>query len=133
MVKFGNAGEVDNLIEGAKRRCLERINNNNNTGIPRGSGPLFTFTGGVMKLDKADIDPDFDRLIKAGSDIDALFDGVIGCDEIKKKIKTYPKLAATAKEKGANVGSVPTTFIFKDPPGNDADIFLVLLTFWLQP
>lgn len=30
MVNFGNAGEVDNLIEGAKRRCLERINNNNN-------------------------------------------------------------------------------------------------------
>ena len=76
-----------------------------------------------MKLDKADIDPDFDRLIKAGSDIDALFDGVIGCDEIKKKIKTYPKLAATAKKKGANVVSVPMTFIFKGPPGNGLPTF----------
>ncbi len=76
---------------------------------------------GSVLLDKSDLDPEFDRLMEAGRDIDGLFNGTIGCDEIKETIKGYPKLARTAKEIGREAQDfVPMTFIFKGPPGNSS-------------
>ncbi|KAK7750716.1 hypothetical protein SLS62_007416 [Diatrype stigma] len=105
-MNFGNAGEIDNLLEGAKSRCIERVH---------GTSSHF---GGIVKLDKSDIDPDFDRAMNAGRDIEALFKGVVGCDEIKEKIKGYSKMFKTAQEVGENLQErIPMTFIFKGPPG----------------
>lgn len=105
-MNFGNAGEIDNLLDGAKSRCIERMH---------GTSSHF---GGIVKLDKSDIDPEFDRAMHAGRDIEGLFKGVVGCDEIKEKIKGYSKMFNTAQEVGEDLqGRIPMTFIFKGPPG----------------
>ncbi|EMR68231.1 putative stage v sporulation protein k protein [Eutypa lata UCREL1] len=121
-MNFGNAGEVDNLLDGAKARYLQRSTQGVSTqgastqSVNTGSTSTpYTFTG-MMRLAKSDIDPEFDRVVQAGHDIDGLFSGTIGCDQIKETIKGYSKIATSSKETGIDV-QVPMTFIFKGPPG----------------
>lgn len=122
-MNFGNAGEVDNLLESAKTRCLQRrLQGTQNHGTPStvnlSNASQYSFIGDV-RLAKSDIDPEFDRLIQAGRDIDGLFKETIGCDQIKEKIKGYSKSAQSCKETDWEVRNIiPMTFIFKGPPGN---------------
>lgn len=69
-------------------------------------------------LEPVDFDPAFDRAQHAGDKLIELFKDVVGCEEIVKKLRSFQKTALSATRRGENVGDlVPTTFVFKGPPG----------------
>jgi len=102
---FGNGGEVENLLGKAKSNYMTRN---------RGSA----FAPDAIVFQPADFDPAFDRAEHAGDKLQELFKDVVGCDEIVKKLRSFQRTALSAKRRGQAVGDlVPTTFVFKGPPG----------------
>ncbi|KAI0460540.1 P-loop containing nucleoside triphosphate hydrolase protein [Xylaria acuta] len=105
-LNFGNAGEVDIILDAAQRRYLERI---------RDDSSQF---GQPIYLQPADIDPDYKRLTNASIDIEQLFKGVVGCDEVKREVRTWPKRITRAKEKNIPYHKIfDMNFTFTGPPG----------------
>ncbi|KAF8065345.1 P-loop containing nucleoside triphosphate hydrolase protein [Lyophyllum atratum] len=101
---FGNGGEVENVISKAKANYMTRN---------RGSSDL-----GDIVFQPVDFDPSFDRAQHAGDKLVELFKDVVGCDEIVTKLRSIQKTALSTKRRGHDVGDlVPTTFVFKGPPG----------------
>ncbi|KAF8958975.1 P-loop containing nucleoside triphosphate hydrolase protein [Flammula alnicola] len=102
---FGNGGEVENLLSNAKKNYTTRN---------RGKSDAFD----AIVFQPVDFDPKFDRAHHAGDKLAELFKDVVGCDEIVKKLRTFQKTALSAARRGESVGDlVPTTFVFKGPPG----------------
>ena len=105
---------MENLLSRAKQNYMARI---------RGS-----YTTGDIVLQPVDFDPSFDRAGNADTKLTELFKDVVGCDEIVKKLRTFQKTALSAARRGENVGDlVPTTFVFKGPPGTSCIIEHVTL------
>ncbi|KAI1500724.1 P-loop containing nucleoside triphosphate hydrolase protein [Biscogniauxia marginata] len=105
-LNFGNAGEVDIILDNAQKRYQQRIQDDPSK---------FSLS---VKLEPSDIDPDFERLVKAAHDVEELFKGVIGCDEVKEVIRRWPHRANTAKRLGLNITDrIPMTMCFTGPPG----------------
>ncbi|KAK0188464.1 P-loop containing nucleoside triphosphate hydrolase protein [Armillaria mellea] len=102
--KFGNAGDVENLLSKAKANYISRI---------RGTQLSVDTT-----FQPADFDPDFDRGSHADDNLDELFKDVVGCDGIVSKLRKYQKTASAGRRKGHDVCDlIPTSFVFKGPPG----------------
>ncbi|KAI5926524.1 P-loop containing nucleoside triphosphate hydrolase protein [Camillea tinctor] len=105
-LNFGNAGEVEIMLDTAQKRYRQRI---------QADPSMF---GLNVNLELSDIDPDFERLGKATHDVEELFKGVIGCDEVKKVISSWPRRANIAKKHGLDIcGRIPLTMCFTGPPG----------------
>ncbi|KAI1488331.1 P-loop containing nucleoside triphosphate hydrolase protein [Biscogniauxia mediterranea] len=105
-LNFGNAGEVEIMLDTAQKRYRQRI---------QGDPSKFSLE---VKLELSDIDPDFERLGKAAHDVDELFKSVIGCDEVKKVISSWPRRAHMAKVLGLDIlDRIPMTMCFTGPPG----------------
>ncbi|KAI0602899.1 P-loop containing nucleoside triphosphate hydrolase protein [Biscogniauxia sp. FL1348] len=105
-LNFGNAGEVEIMLDTAQKRYQQRI---------QGDPSKFSLE---VKLELCDIDPDFERLGKAAHDVDELFKGVVGCDEVKKVISSWPHRAHMAKQLGLDIlDRIPMTMCFTGPPG----------------
>ncbi|KAI1743914.1 P-loop containing nucleoside triphosphate hydrolase protein [Xylaria scruposa] len=105
-LNFGNAGEVDIILDEAQRRYLERLRDDS----PHFDQPIY--------LQPADIDPEYQRLANAAIDVEKLFKGVVGCDEVKKEVRKWPKQIAKAKEKNLpNHKVFDMSFAFTGPPG----------------
>jgi len=106
-LNFGNAGEVENLISTAKTAYQKR-----QSMMPahlRSTDFLFQ---------PQDFDPDFDRGSSASQNLHQLFEGVIGCEAIVRKLETYQKTANGMRSQGIDPqGYIPMSFIFKGPPG----------------
>ncbi|KAL7627407.1 hypothetical protein AAE478_001600 [Parahypoxylon ruwenzoriense] len=102
---FGNAGEVDIILDQAKERQQKRLSES-----PK--------TENVNALVPEDIDPEFDRGERAATNIRALFNGVIGCDEIIKQLEEYQQVAKNMKSLDMDPRSqIPFGFLFRGPPG----------------
>ncbi|KAI0846858.1 P-loop containing nucleoside triphosphate hydrolase protein [Daldinia vernicosa] len=102
---FGNAGEVDIILDRAKDSQQKRLSmspQKKNTDV----------------LIPADIDPEFDRSERAGTNIRMLFKDVIGCEEIVEQLEGYQQVVQNMKAMDMDPCSqIPFGFLFRGPPG----------------
>ncbi|TGJ80061.1 hypothetical protein E0Z10_g8693 [Xylaria hypoxylon] len=105
---FGNAGEVDIILDQAKERQQMRLT--------RSIGPSKTDW-----LEPQDIDPDFNRLEQAATNIQLLFKGVVGCEDIVQQLEGYQQEVQNMKGlefSDAEIRSqIPSGLLFRGPPG----------------
>ncbi|KAJ6784538.1 hypothetical protein PWT90_06756 [Aphanocladium album] len=101
---FGNAGEVDILLNGAKARHQTRL--------------MARATLRVSTLEALDFDEDHGRTEKAETNVAQLFSDTIGCERIVAMLQGYQQTARTTKNLGLDPKEhVPFCFIFRGPPG----------------
>ncbi|EPS44029.1 hypothetical protein H072_1969 [Dactylellina haptotyla CBS 200.50] len=101
---FGNAGEVDILLDRAKALHQKHM------------------SAGETKnqdiFDAVDFDPDFDRGTRAATNLVQLFEDVVGCENVIKQFEGYQTTAANMKALGMDPREqIPFNFLFKGPPG----------------
>ncbi|KAL4068441.1 P-loop containing nucleoside triphosphate hydrolase protein [Scleroderma yunnanense] len=103
---FGNAGEVENMLGLAKARYQKRM-----MSIPPAQRAQVTF-------ESQDFDPDYKRQQNASANLAKLFEDVVGCDDVIKKLGEYQMIAKAMKAQGLDMRTqIPSNFIFKGPPG----------------
>lgn len=101
---FGNAGEVDILLNGAKSRHYQRLS----TGKSKNTATL----------EAQDFDEDFDRGKRAATNIRKLFDGVVGCEDVVAQLEGYQRTVANMKARDLDPREqIPFNFLFRGPPG----------------
>ena len=101
---FGNGGAVDNLLSSAKARHQQR----------RSAGSVKD----ASTLEAIDMDPEFDRMKSAVTNIKMLFDGEVGRDEIISRLEGYQKTVANMKARDMDPREqIPFNFLFSGPPG----------------
>ena len=104
---FGNGGEVENQLGLAKGRYQLRHSATKASEQP--SDIVF---------EPQDFDPEYDRAARASTNLDKLFEDVVGCETIIAKLGGYQQIAQGMKLKGLDPrGMIPTNFLFKGPPG----------------
>ena len=104
---FGNAGEVENQLSLAKGRFQSRQSSRKDSD---GSSDVV--------FAPQDFDADYMRGAKAATNLQTLFEGMIGCEDVIEKLGNYQKLAQGLKARGHDPReTVPTNFLFKGPPG----------------
>lgn len=114
---FGNAGQVDILLNDAKQRQQKRFAHDR--------------VAGRDLLEAEDFDPDYKRAERASTNIEKLFQGVVGCEGIVNQMKDYQNIATNMRDAGMDPrDELPFTFLFRGPPGKsfDAPAFAALLT-----
>ncbi|OTB10549.1 hypothetical protein K445DRAFT_27497 [Daldinia sp. EC12] len=100
---FGNAGEVDIILDRAKDRQQKRLS-------------AFPQKKNSDVLLPEDIDPDYDRGDR--TDIRMLFKDVIGCEEIIEQLESYQQVVKNMKAMDMDPTSqIPFGFLFRGPPG----------------
>ena len=100
---FGNAGEVDILLNSAKARHQQR----------RSAGAVKD-----AKLEAIDMDPEFDRGDRALTNVRMLFESVVGCDDLVAQLEGYQKMVLNMKARGMDPREqIPFNFLFRGPPG----------------
>ena len=101
---FGNAGEVDNVLDRAKTLHQKHLSSKM-----------------VKKMDTfeaIDFDPDFERGERAATNLPQLFQDVMGMESLIKQFQDYQNTAANLKALGMNPREqIPFNFLFKGPPG----------------
>ncbi|KAK5125339.1 hypothetical protein LTR85_000448 [Meristemomyces frigidus] len=101
---FGNAGEVDILLNGAKLRQQKRV--------------AVEGYAAAMIIEAHDFDPDHARGERAVTNVAKLFEDVVGCDALVEQLQGYQKVAANMKEIGMDPREqLPFNFLFRGPPG----------------
>ncbi|KAM7205986.1 stage V sporulation protein K [Rhypophila sp. PSN 637] len=101
---FGNAGEIDILLDSAKARHQSR------------------YSKGLAKsdalLEAKDFDEDFDRAERSETNVKKLFEGTVGQEQtilllqgFQETVRTFKGLAMDPKE------NIPFNFLFRGPPG----------------
>ena len=105
---FGNGGEVENMLTFAKDRYLKR----------QASKPANLSQDIVFEPE--DFDPNWDRDQHAAANLPKLFEDMVGCEAVVKKLQDYQNMAQGMKASGLDLSEqIPTSFIFKGPPGNE--------------
>ncbi|GKZ33624.1 hypothetical protein AbraIFM66950_003533 [Aspergillus brasiliensis] len=103
---FGNAGEVDILLDKAKLRHQQRLSARK--------------TKKIDILDPLDFDPDFDREQNAVASCWKLIEGVVGCEQLVAQLEGYQNAARNMKQLGLDSRqNIPFNFLFRGPPGMD--------------
>lgn len=101
---FGNAGEIDILMDQAKLRHQKRLKSRE--------------TRSIDVLEPTDFDPDFDRADRASLNCRKLFEGVIGCEELIDQLENYQRVARNMKKLNKDPRKqIPFNFLFRGPPG----------------
>ncbi|KAF2189155.1 P-loop containing nucleoside triphosphate hydrolase protein [Zopfia rhizophila CBS 207.26] len=101
---FGNAGEVDIILDKAKALHQKHMS----TGKSKHRD----------KFEAIDFDLNFDRGECAATNLPLLFQGVVGCEEIIKQLQNYQTTAVNMKALGMDPKEqIPFNFLFKGPPG----------------
>ncbi|KAL1612780.1 hypothetical protein SLS60_001009 [Paraconiothyrium brasiliense] len=101
---FGNAGEVDIILDQAKALHQKHL-----TTSKVKSHDTF---------EAIDFDPDFDRAERAATNLPQLFRDVVGCESLIKQFQGYQTTAANMKALGMDPREqIPFNFLFKGPPG----------------
>jgi hypothetical protein len=104
---FGNGGEVENMLTFAKDRYLKR----------QASQPSHLSLDIVFEPE--DFDPNWDRDQHAAANLAQLFEDMVGCEAVIQKLGDYQNMAQGMKASGLDMRKqIPTSFIFKGPPGN---------------
>lgn len=82
--KFGNAGEIDILLDRAKLRQRQRLSSTASSAVAKSLRKLQKQQGGsgLLLLEASDFDPDWDRAKRAATNIRALFAGTVGTEAI---------------------------------------------------
>jgi Cdc6-like AAA superfamily ATPase len=105
---FGNAGEVDIILDQAKERQQKRLAES----IGSKKTDLF---------EPEDMDPGFNRLEQAATNIQMLFRDVVGCEEIIQQLEGYQQLVQNMKGLGFSDAEIrlqiPFGLLFRGPPG----------------
>jgi hypothetical protein len=102
---FGNAGEVDILLNDAKARHQKRLSKGKKSK-------------NAAKLEAQDFDEDFDRGERAETNIRMLFEGVVGCDNIVAQLQGYQETVRNMKNFDLDPREqIPFNFLFRGPPG----------------
>ncbi|KAH8103940.1 P-loop containing nucleoside triphosphate hydrolase protein [Cristinia sonorae] len=104
---FGNAGEVENIITAGKSRCVTR-----RARLPTSEkGPDIVF-------EPEDFDPDYNRTENASTNLVALFEDIVGHEDIIHRLSNYQEIARTCKARDLDLREhIPTNFVFTGPPG----------------
>ncbi|KAK7181913.1 NFX1-type zinc finger-containing protein 1 (ATPase) [Paraphaeosphaeria sporulosa] len=101
---FGNAGEVDILLDRAKA-----LHQNH---LAAGKTKHLDTLGAI------DFDPDFDRAQRATTNLAKLFQDTVGCEDLIKRFQHYQNTAANLQSLGMDPrNEIPFNFLFKGPPG----------------
>lgn len=113
---FGNAGEVDILLNSAKARHQQR----------RSASKVKN----SATLEAIDMDSEFDRGERAVTNVRMLFEGVVGCNELVAQLEGYQKTVANMKARDMDPREqIPFNFLFRGPPGKCQARFTVQLQF----
>ncbi len=106
---FGNAGEIDILLNAAKAQHQVRRKRSKQQG---GQGMASSV------LEAVDFDPDFDRAERSETNVQKLFEGTVGADHIVAMLEGYQETVRTMKALDLDPkDSIPFNFIFRGPPG----------------
>jgi SpoVK/Ycf46/Vps4 family AAA+-type ATPase len=101
---FGNAGEIDIILNDTKARHQKRYS----------SGQTKSST----LLEAIDFDENFDRAEKTETNVAKLFEGTVGTEEIIAKLQGYQETVRELKGLGEDPKDcIPFNFLFKGPPG----------------
>ncbi|KAF9021144.1 P-loop containing nucleoside triphosphate hydrolase protein [Hymenopellis radicata] len=90
---FGNGGEVENMLGKAKTNFMNRVR-----GTMQDSDTVV--------FQAADFDPDYNRSVQAQDKLSDLFQDVVGCEEIVRKLSSFQKIAATGHKRGEDIGDL---------------------------
>ncbi|KAI8655251.1 hypothetical protein NCS57_01273400 [Fusarium keratoplasticum] len=99
---FGNAGEVDILLNEAQASHQKRVSSDK----VRRHG----------KLEAIDFDKDFDRAERGDTDVKKLFEGDVGRDKLISVLQGYQTRVRNAKLLDIDP-EIPYNFLFRGPPG----------------
>ena len=125
---FGNAGEVRQfwVTNFFKEHRIDYLTPQveNLLGLAKGrhqvrqsSKPASQKSFDVV-FEPQDFDPDFQRGTHAATNLQKLFEDVVGCDEVIEKLAGYQQIAQNMKARNRQFrGMIPTNFLFKGPPG----------------
>lgn len=101
---FGNAGEIDILLDAAKARHQARFSKGE--------------TKARKTLEPLDFDENFDRAERAETNIRKLFEGTVGAEDVVAKLEGYQDRVRAVKLLGLDPKeNVPFNFLFRGPPG----------------
>lgn len=101
---FGNAGQVDILLNDAKILQQKRFARDR---VAR-----------TAIFEAEDFDPDYKRAERANTNIEMLFKGVVGCGDIVAQLKEYQDIATNMRDEGMDPrDQLPFAFLFRGPPG----------------
>jgi hypothetical protein len=107
---FGNGGDVENLLGKAKTRYQARQ-----------AKILPSERQYDAVFEPSDFDIDYDRVAKSSENLAKLFEDLVDTENVVEKLKGYQKVARFMKETGKEPREardlIPTTFVFKGPPG----------------
>lgn len=107
---FGNAGEIDILLNGAKIRHQQRL-----SAEKKSSGKLST---DASRFEAQDFDKDFDRGERAETNIPVLFAGTVGCEQIVQQLEGYRQTVRNMRKLDMDPREqIPFNFLFRGPPG----------------
>lgn len=106
--RFGNGGDVENLIARAKLRQRERLDA---AGVDR-------FAMDQLPLEPEDFDEDYDRAARAKEHRNSLFEGFVGFESIVQQFRGYQQMADGMRRYSIDPRPhIPWAFVFKGPPG----------------
>ena len=118
---FGNGGEVENLLGKAKGNYQAR----------QSKLPVAERSYDVV-FEPIDFDLEFNRAENSGVNLAKLFEDVVGCEKIVKKLEEYQNIARVIKSQGKDPREarelIPTNFVFKGPPGKHRSCGLLSLS-----
>lgn len=101
---FGNAGEIDIILNQAKAQHQRRLSKKE--------------TNNVQTLEARDFDENFDRTERADTDIAMLFADTVGNEKVVSRLQEYQQSVRAMKELGMDPKeNIPFNFLFKGPPG----------------
>ncbi|KAL8415161.1 hypothetical protein RB594_006120 [Gaeumannomyces avenae] len=101
---FGNAGEIDIILDATKSRHQTRFDRGEKTS--------------ATMLEALDFDPDFDRAARSDTNVRKLFESTVGAEDTVAKLEGYQQTVRTMKALGLDPKeNVPFNFLFRGPPG----------------
>ncbi|KAG8157551.1 hypothetical protein KVR01_012593 [Diaporthe batatas] len=101
---FGNAGEIDILLDAAKAKKQSRLSRKE--------------TSSPSTLEAPDFDENFDRAERAETNVSMLFEGTVGQEDVITKLQGYQETVKTMKSLGLDPKEdIPFNFLFRGPPG----------------
>lgn len=104
---FGNAGEIDILLNTAKIRYQQRLSSTGDSSSD-------------SQLEPQDFDADFDRGERSETNIPMLFAGTVGCEKIIEQLEEYRQMVRNLRLLELDPREqIPFNFLFKGPPGKN--------------
>lgn len=101
---FGNAGEIDIMLDAAKARHQSRLSRKETTS--------------ASTLDAMDFDENFDRAERAETNVSMLFQGTVGQEDVIAKLQGYQETVRTMRSLELDPKEdIPFNFLFRGPPG----------------